>query len=344
MSQPTLRLLDCTLRDGGYQTGWRFSDDLLASYLSLCAAMDLDVVEIGYLNLAESGAHSIAANGSFKNVPDSLTLAQRELLEASSLNAAVMVEARNVAAIGLTAASQAILAAISRAPLGIRIVRIAATLNQLPLAAELARLLDAAQRSPIINLMQAADLPQTQLLDELNRHLADVPLAALYFADSFGRMRPCQVRELFKTLGLAASVPLGFHAHNNLGLAVVNANAAIEGGAQYIDGTFGGIGRGAGNAATESLYHLTEGKECANAMDLCDLFLAGHIEPLRDSLRWGPSPAYRCQALSGVHPTYAQRLVERQNLTDINRIQILQKISVHKNARTFEDQTLAEFV
>jgi len=72
-------------------------------------------------------------------------------------------------------------------------------------------------------------------------------------ADSAGYLLPDGVRERITAVRSAVSIPVGFHAHNNLGLAVANSLAALESGATYLDGTLRGLGAGAGNAQLEIL-------------------------------------------------------------------------------------------
>lgn len=75
----------------------------------------------------------------------------------------------------------------------------------------------------------------------------------VYATDSGGAMLPHDVRQKISTLKSALHVPIGHHAHNNLGLAVSNSLTAIESGATFIDGSLSGLGAGAGNTSTEML-------------------------------------------------------------------------------------------
>jgi len=72
-------------------------------------------------------------------------------------------------------------------------------------------------------------------------------------ADSSGYMVPADVKERVGALKAAIKLPVGFHAHNNLGLAVANSLAAVEAGATYLDATCRGLGAGAGNTQSEVL-------------------------------------------------------------------------------------------
>ena len=75
----------------------------------------------------------------------------------------------------------------------------------------------------------------------------------LNLADSAGYMLPADVEEMIKTVRDAIEIPIGFHAHNNLGMAMANSIAAVESGATYIDATLRGLGAGAGNSQLEVL-------------------------------------------------------------------------------------------
>lgn len=77
-------------------------------------------------------------------------------------------------------------------------------------------------------------------------------------ADSAGHLLPEEVEERIGLLKDKLSVPIGFHAHNNMGLAVANSLAAIKAGASYIDGTLRGLGAGAGNCQIEVLTAVME--------------------------------------------------------------------------------------
>jgi len=70
-------------------------------------------------------------------------------------------------------------------------------------------------------------------------------------ADSAGYLLPDQVKEYVNAVKEAVKVPVGFHCHNNLGLAVANSLAAVEAGATFIDVTMRGLGAGAGNTQAE---------------------------------------------------------------------------------------------
>lgn len=104
----------------------------------------------------------------------------------------------------------------------------------------------------------------------------------IYCADSAGAMLPKDVRERIEILKKNLNVPVGFHAHNNLGLAIGNSVAAIESGADCIDGTLRGIGASAGNAPHEVLIAVLKKMGISSNEDLYKLMDASEniIVPL----------------------------------------------------------------
>jgi len=107
---------------------------------------------------------------------------------------------------------------------------------------------------------KAKILEQAKLLESYG---SDV----VYMADSAGAMLPEEVREKIAELTKNLHVPVGFHAHNNLGLGIANALAAVDAGATYLDGSLRGLGAGAGNAQTEVLIGVLEKYERPTNID-----------------------------------------------------------------------------
>jgi len=83
-----------------------------------------------------------------------------------------------------------------------------------------------------------------------------------YIADSAGTMFPENAAEKIGAMADALSIPVGFHAHNNVGMGIANAVAAMQAGATYLDGSLRGLGAGAGNAQTEVLTAVLDKYGC----------------------------------------------------------------------------------
>ncbi len=87
----------------------------------------------------------------------------------------------------------------------------------------------------------------------LARQAADYGADIVCIVDSAGGMFPEDVAAYFEAARAETEVPLGFHGHNNLGLAIANTLRAVELGAAVVDTSIRGMGRSAGNASTEIL-------------------------------------------------------------------------------------------
>lgn len=100
-------------------------------------------------------------------------------------------------------------------------------------------------------------------------------------ADSAGYLLPQDVADRINAVRDAVSIPVGFHAHNNLSMAVANSLTAIENGATYVDATLRGLGAGAGNCQLEVLAGVLERKGIESGLDFYKLMDAaeGIVEP-----------------------------------------------------------------
>jgi isopropylmalate/homocitrate/citramalate synthase len=125
-----------------------------------------------------------------------------------------------------------------------------------------------------LNLMKCSATPAHHLLRLLDMVSPDI--AGLYIVDSYGAMLPTDIYEYVTLLRDRFQI-IGFHGHDNLGLANANSLAAVGAGARMIDGTLNGVGRGAGNAEIESLASIIsilyadrfDYKELASLAEFC---------------------------------------------------------------------------
>jgi 4-hydroxy 2-oxovalerate aldolase len=119
----------------------------------------------------------------------------------------------------------------------------------------------------------------------------------VYVVDSAGALLPNGAAARVRALKQALKVQIGFHAHNNLGLAIGNTLAAVEAGADQVDGCLRGFGAGAGNAATELIaaaldrLGLNPGVDVFKLLDAAEFVVAPFMPfqpvPDRDSIAIG---------------------------------------------------------
>jgi len=163
-------------------------------------------------------------------------------------------------------------------------------------------------------LMMAHMIPPERLAEQallMESYGAD----CVYVTDSAGAMLPWQAAAAVRALKEALRIQVGFHAHNNLGVAIGNCLAALEAGADQLDGSLRGCGAGAGNAATEVLAAvldkagLNPGLDVFQLMDAAEFVLAPMMPfqpmPDRDAVTIGYAGTYSTFLL------HARRIGER---------------------------------
>jgi 4-hydroxy 2-oxovalerate aldolase len=128
-------------------------------------------------------------------------------------------------------------------------------------------------------------------------------VGAIYVVDSFGSMYGEETREYVKRyLGYAKGCgkQVGLHGHNNQQLAYANTIEAIVAGANLLDASMAGLGRGAGNCPLENLVaFLHNPKFRLRPLLKC---IRDNILPLKDEMTWGPDIAYMIAGIMNQHP------------------------------------------
>lgn len=300
MKEPIL--LDCTFRDGGYYTDWDFPADLIQDYLRAMAASGVDIVELGMRSLQNEGFKGVCAF-----TPDGFV---RSLEIPDSLAVGVMVNAAELLQDGQV--STAALGALFPEPAQtspVALVRIACHAHELAPALPAAAWLHERGYRVGFNLMQVADRSEQEIAD-LATEATQWPVEVLYFADSFGSLNPERTAAIVRTLRQNWSGAIGMHAHDNMGLAQINALRAVDEGASWVDATVTGMGRGPGNPRTEHMaIEIAERRgEAPNLAPLLEL-VRRNFEPMRRQYCWGTNPYYYLAGKHGIHPTYVQHML-----------------------------------
>lgn len=158
---------------------------------------------------------------------------------------------------------------------GARVVRVATHCTEADCAEQVIEHARAHGMRAMSFLMMSHKL-EAEALAEQARKLEGYGSQVIYVVDSAGALVPTGVTARVAALRSAVDVPIGFHAHNNFGLAVGNTLAATAAGATYADGSLRGLGASAGNAATEALAAALE--RSGHRIDVDTLFLADLAE------------------------------------------------------------------
>lgn len=228
-------LLDCTLRDGSYAVDFQFDVEFVADIISHLDATSIRKIEIGHgLGIEATRAGITACN-----------LADDQWVDIAQ--ATVTRSTWGMFAQPWFTRGETIERLVGR---GMSFVRVGIEASEVRQNLDyLARLVSVCDEV-YLNLMKTGSTPAEKLPAMLEGISAD--LAGIYVVDSCGSMLPSDVKRYVTTLRRITDT-VGFHGHDNLGLANANSIVALESGAAIADGTLGGIGRSAGNAELESL-------------------------------------------------------------------------------------------
>jgi 4-hydroxy 2-oxovalerate aldolase len=192
-----------------------------------------------------------------------------------------------------------------------------------------------------VGFLMMAHMRPPEVLAEQALLMQSYGADCVYVVDSAGALLPEGAADRVRALKQALHVQVGFHAHNNLGVAIGNTLAAIEAGADQVDGTLRGLGAGAGNAATELLaatldkLGLNPGLDVFGLMDAAEFVVAPIMPfqpiPDRDSIAIGYAGVYSTFLL------HAQRLGRQYG---IDPLEILVELGRRKAVAGQEDWIL----
>lgn len=297
--RPEIKVLDCTIRDGGLMNDHRFDDTVVRAVYQACVAAGVDYMEVGYKNSKEQFSKSKFGPWKFCDEEDLRRIVGDN---ATDLKISIMADADKC---------DYRTDILPKKDSVIDLVRVAAYIHQIPVALEMIQ--DAHEKGYEVtaNVMAISTVHEADLEEGLEL-LAAAPISAIYLVDSFGSFYSEEIRELTKKYLHAckdAGIQVGIHTHNNQQLAYANTIEAIVAGANRLDATMSGLGRGAGNCPLELLigflknprYRLRPVLEC----------IEEHIEPLRGQMHWGFDLSYMLTGLLNQHPRAAMAYLDK---------------------------------
>ena len=331
----TAQVLDCTLRDGGYYCDWDFEDSTVRRYLDAVTASGVQYVEIGFRSRTNEGFA-----GKFKFCSDELV---ERLIRAESVKTAVMIDGKDFIDDGVVAHDDLARLFAPKSGSRVDIVRITVSPSILSGVVEIGKFLAGLGYEVSANLMQASVLSD-ELVRDVARTLNQSEIGIMYLADSFGGLNPARTSRLFEIVRESFSGRLGFHGHDNLGLALANSIAAMETGVDLIDSSLRGMGRGPGNLRTEQLLLYMRFHLGRDEMDVAPLFevVSTEFRDLQDHYLWGMSLPYMLSSVYNIHPTFAQRLLQGERYSPIEVIRTLESLHRSESGARFDTDALTE--
>lgn len=297
--RPEIKVLDCTIRDGGLMNDHKFTDEVVRAVYQTCVAAGVDYLELGYKNSRKQFDRDKFGAWKFCEEEDLRRIVGDN---ATDLKLSVMADAEKCDY------KEDILPKDKSV---IDLVRVATYIHQIPTAVDMINHCHDLGYETNVNIMAVSTVHDDDL-DEGLAILAKTPVTTIYLVDSFGAFYSEEIEHyMTKYLKICQDhgKQVGIHTHNNQQLAYANTIEAIVRGANRLDATLSGLGRGAGNCPLELLigflknpkYHLRPLLAC----------IEQHIEPLRKSMHWGFDLAYLLTGLLNQHPRAAMAYLDK---------------------------------
>jgi len=297
-----IKVLDCTLRDGGYVNNWMFPKSFTKDVVNSLANSSIDIVEIGYLVGPDSSRNV------FGTVFSDITHAE-EIINKTKKHKTEYALMLDVA--------QITIADIPKYNGGaIKNIRLVFYKHQVNDAKKYAEKIIENGFKLFLQPMVTIDYDDTQLADLIEKIGKDC--TAISIVDSFGNLFNDDLYRLIDIIGVNTNsdVSIGFHSHNNAQLSIQLSINFIEYLSNryphrdlIIDSSLFGIGRGAGNLQTEVICNFLNKFYKTDKYDVINLIATSEekIIPLGlNKSAWGFNPHHFITSYFGVHPNYAR--------------------------------------
>jgi 4-hydroxy 2-oxovalerate aldolase len=302
MYRPEIKVVDCTVRDGGLMNKWQFDDNFVRHVYRALSEAGVDYMEMGYLssesafNRQEYGPWRFCAEEDVQRIIGN----SDKKIKLSAMADIGRIDYDDIP---------------RRSESSLDMVRVACYVHQVDAAIALAHHCLDKGFEATINLMAVS----TVGLRDLNEALEDLAksrVPIIYLVDSFGAFYSEDIDMLaVKYLERLPNKTIGIHCHNNQQLAFANTIAGIIAGINYLDGTLYGIGRGAGNCPLELLLSFLKNPKF-NVRPLIEC-IEKEIFPWEKKIDWGYSIPYMVTGVLNQHPRAAMAVMESDRKEEV---------------------------
>jgi 4-hydroxy 2-oxovalerate aldolase len=310
-----IKILDCTLRDGGYINNWNFSNNQINNILIALKTANIDIIECGYLNDVKGKTTNSTLFNNIKIIDN--------ILKQCNIDAqkVVMINLGDFDISNLPNKNETLID-------GIRLAFHKKDLNK---ALEEAKIIIELGYELYFQPMVTKNYTNIEFLS-LIKQVNILDIYAFYIVDSFGSMtlEEFQRYMVLSNSNLKENISLGYHSHNNMQLAFSNAISICNSNIKrdiIIDSSIYGIGRGAGNLNTELIcdYLNNSFDKQYNTLPLLEI-IDELLNLLMKKNPWGFSPAQYLSASFDCHPNYATYLINKNTNHIVGVKKVLEKL------------------
>ncbi len=297
-----IKILDCTLRDGGFVNEWDFGSTNIPKIIQHLVDANIDYVECGFIADKEHNKDKTYYNN-FEQLAPYLPK-----------------DTKNSCIVGLVNSGTLTIANLPDTTDPRYVLRIVFRSTQIEQALEEAKQLKRKGYKVFLNPMSTnnySDEDLTNLIKKVN----EVNPYGMALVDTTGTMTVEDVTKFYKLMddNLNPNIAFGYHSHNNLQLSYANAQEFIRRESKrelIIDTTAMGMGRGAGNLGTELFAKYLNDYQNANYNIIKILSIIDeHIKKIYEKTPWGYCVPYYIAAVNKCHPNYVEFLEEKGGLS-----------------------------
>jgi len=298
MYREEIKVLDCTIRDGGLINNHYFTDEFVRAVYKAMSAAGIDYMEMGYRS---SRKYAPASDyGAWKYCDDDKI---REVIDGieSNIKLSIMVDAHRVA--------DQQFAPVDESP--VDMIRTATYVKDVYKAIALTKKVHDLGYETTVNVMAISKENEFDLVEALDQ-LAECPAGTVYVVDSYGYLFSEQIHYLVNLY--KEHLPgkrIGMHCHNNQQLGFANTIEGIRYDCNLVDGSLYGIGRGAGNCPLELLIGFLKNPK----FDIKPILkvIQDYMIPMREEIEWGYMIPYAVTGILNRHPRAAIAMRKTEN-------------------------------
>lgn len=322
------KVLDCTLRDGGYVNNFNFGKENIFKITNGLSLSKIDLIELGFLVDTERNE-----NQSLYNYIDE---AEKIIPRDCFNDFCVMIRPDKYD-----------ISKLKKCDGKIKFIRFAFHYKDLDVLLYQAKIVKDLGYKIFFNPVNVLSYSHTEL-ENLLSVLNDIKPAGVYIVDTFGSMLPSDLDDITPIFNekLDNDIAIGLHLHENLSLSLACAIKFIDiidnSRLAYIDSSILGMGRIPGNLCTELLLTYLNSKHGTDYnLEHIHSLISHPISKIKQTIPWGYMPAYSMTAIRKIDRTYAEYLLNKTDLTLVDINTILSDIVVHENSRNFNEQLVS---
>ena len=308
----SLRILDCTLRDGSYPINYQYTLRDTEEITRVLNTSGIEYIEVGHgMGLGASG------NKYGEMLHDDVLYVETAVEHSGSSKIGIFAIPGIVNLKGIQDAKNA----------GAKFIRFGTDVNKHFLLKDLIIFAKKIDFEVSANLMKTYAAPEAivaKACKEIESWGADM----ISVVDSAGTMVPSQVGKYVSAIKDLTSIPIGFHGHNNLQLAIANSLSAVKSGAEIVDGTIRGIGRSSGNAQIDILISVLEKEGFATPYDQFQIALFGDLYLAKSILDVGIDRIEVQCGISGMHSSFLNKVVNAAVKYKVDPAKLINEISL----------------